>query len=362
MNSTNKISETIHQIFKIINVVYDPKVISFDSQELIVTKFKQALELASNIDISNVGQEVWDESSEFLKFSDIVNILNEKFNPLFAWKPNIYDIIVFKQSLRDDLSAYFQKLLNLEIGVIPQYKSKISDLYIKIGLRFLKINLDLENIKEELENKSEILEKQDIEKMYKAAAYNIKMKPDKLPDFTRLIYKLYYGNYFCPLDNKNGISEIDVLLAFEKFFDIDIVDAEWFTTDLMFDDEQEYESETNFETNSSNEELVKQLKNFFSNAANDNFIENLPVEFKIEIGKSMSILIYVLKKFEPSLLTIPYRKGAMFHKILKAHFKRDIGSYQSIFNYKVDPDYDTEEIEFFKKRITELYNISNALS
>lgn len=362
MQSTDKISETIHQIFKIINVVYDPTVISFDDQQLFEAKLKDVLEKVSKIDLSNVSQEVWAESSDFLKYDSIVDIMNDRFDPLLTWKPNIYDIVTLKKSMEKDLNIYLVKMSQLGIVITPKYNDIISRLYIQVGLRFLKLNLDLVKIMQELKNKTEIFEKNHIEKMSKAAAFNIKMKPNKILDFTRLIYKLYYEDYFCPLDNKNGITEIDVLLAFEKFFDIDIVDAEWFTPELMFDDEQEYESEINVESDSSNEEIIDQLKSFFSNAANDNFIKNLPIEFKIEIGKSMSILIYVLKKFEPSLLTIPYRKGAMFHKILKAHFQRDIGSYQSIFNYKVEPAYDAEDIEFYKKRITSLYKISKTLS
>lgn len=358
MQSTDKISETIHQIFKIINVVYDPTVISFDDQQLFEAKLKDVLEKVSKIDLSNVSQEVWAESTDFLKYDSIVDIMNDRFDPLLTWKPNIYDIVTLKESMKKDLDFYFVKMRQLGVVIIPKYNESISKLYIQIGLRFLKLNLDLEKIMVDLQNKSKIVEQKELEKMSKAAGYNIKLAPKKLIDFTRLIYKMYYEDYFCPLDNKNGITEIDVLLAFEKFFDVDIVDAEWFTPELMFDDEREYESKTNVEPDSSNEEIIDQLKSFFSNAANDNFIKNLPIEFKIEIGKSMSILIYVLKKFEPSLLTIPYRKGAMFHKILKAHFQRDIGSYQSIFNYKVEPAYDAEEIEFFKKRITSLYNIS----
>jgi hypothetical protein len=361
MQSTNKISETIHQIFKIINVVYDPKVISFDSQELTVTKFNQALDLASKIEISNVGKEVWDASEDSLKYESINDIINDRFNLLLTWKPNIYDIVLLKNSLQDDLKKFYDKMIHLGINFGHPYNNQVSSLYIKIGLRLLKVILDLDKIIQELKNKTEIFEKNQIEKMSKAAAYNIKVKPDKLPDFTRQIYKLYYENYFCPLDNKNGITEIEVLLAFEKFFDIDIVDAEWFTPDLMFDDEQDYESETNLEPDFSNEEIIVQLKSFFSNAANEYFIKNLPIEFKIEKGKSMSILLYVLKNFEPCLLNIPYRKAKMFHEILKAHFKRDIGSYQSIFNYKVEPAYYVDEIEFFKKRITPLHNISKHL-
>ena len=358
MQSTDKISATIYQVFNTINVIYDPSVISFDDQQLFEAKLKEVLKQVSNIDLSKVSQDVWDASSEFFKYDSIVDIMNDSFDPLLTWKPNIYDIVILKDSLKKDLKNYFEKMNHLGVIIIPKYNEIISKLYIQIGLRFLKVKLDLDKIMVDLQNKSMIADQKELEKKSTAAGYNIKMAPNKVLDFTRLIYKMYYEDYFCPLDNKNGITEIDVLLAFEKFFEINIVDAEWFTPELMFDDEREYESKTNVEPESSNEEIIDQLKSFFSNAANDNFIKNLPVEFKIEIGKSMSILIYVLKKFEPSLLTIPYRKGAMFHKILKAHFQRDIGSYQSIFNYKVEPAYDAEEIEFFKKRITSLYNIS----
>ena len=131
MQSTNQISETIHQIFKIINVVYDPTIISFDDQQVIVAKFKHSLELASKIDIANVGKEVWDASNDLLKYNSIVEIVNDKFDLLLTWKPNIYDILVLKESLQLDLNSYFDKLKHLEIEINLDFKEHISNLYIK---------------------------------------------------------------------------------------------------------------------------------------------------------------------------------------------------------------------------------------
>jgi len=358
MQSTDKISETIHQIFKIINVVYDPTVISFDDQQLFESKLKDVLEQVSKIDLSNVSQKVWAASSDIMKYDSIVDIMNDRFDPLLTWKPNIYGIVTLKESMKKDLDFYFEKMRQLGVVIIPKYNEVISKLYIQIGLRLLKLNLDLEKIMVDIQNKSKFVEQKELEKMSKAAGFNVKLAPKKNQDFTRLIYKMYYENFFCPLDNKNGITEIDVLLAFEKFFDINILDAEWFTPELMFDYNENFQVESKVEVKFSGEVAFDQLKYFFTNAATNHFIENLPVEFKIEIGKSMSILIHVLKNFEPCLLNIPYRKAKMFHELLSSYFKRDIGSYQSIFNYKVDNVHDREDIEFFKNRIDMLYKTS----
>lgn len=362
MQSTDKISETIHQIFKIINVVYDPTVISFDDQQLFEAKLKDVLEQVSKIDLSNVSQEVWAESSDFLKYDSIVDIMNDRFDPLLTWKPNIYDIVTLKKSMEKDLNIYFVKMSQLGIVIIPKYNDIISRLYIQIGLRFLKLNLDLVKIMQELKNKTEIFEKNHIEKMSKAAAFNIKMKPNKILDFTRLIYKLYYEDYFCPLDNKNGITEIEVLLAFEKFFEINIVDAEWFTPELMFDDEVEYENVSSKKVLSIENNSITStdlFPSFLLYNQKNKLALKLKEVFSTETGKSIRLLLLAMEEHNPQLITVGNRKLKQTYNAVKSFFNRDIGSYQSVASFKYDEIKDKPDFESIQKKLNYCISLCN---
>jgi len=67
-------------------------------------------------------------------------------------------------------------------------------------------------------------------------------------------------------------------------------------------------------------------------------------EFNTEIGKEIRLLIEALIVSNPPLLTIENRKRKAIYNALKEYLNRNIGSYQSIFDYKFDPK--TDELDF----------------
>lgn len=365
MQSIGEISEAVQQIFGTIKVVYEPDIISFDPQQIILTKLRDALELASKIDTSYLTREIVEESNTVHAFNEVIEIINEEFDTLLTWKPGLYEVLTFKKSLEDDLESYFLKINQLEIIINSQSKVHISQLYIQTGLRLLKIILDLDHVIGKIHEFLDEKKEKEKENRCSAADYNIKLMPDKLNEFTRSVIKMLNAGYFGSLDNNNQITEIDVLMAFQDFFRVDITNTEWFNSDDMID----FMIEQNFgikisepsKPAYSNSEQTTLLKTFFSNNANDHFVDRLSTEFKIEIGKSIAILIYVLKNFEPCLLAIPYRKAKMFYGLLKSHFNREIGSYQSIFNYRVDPVADADDIRLYSNKVTALYKSSLSL-
>ena len=224
-----------------------------------------------------------------------------------------------------------------------------------MGLRLLKARLDVEKIIDGLQKIHEI--QQQIENMNrgKIAEYNVKLAPDKIQEFTRVLFNLYENNYFLPLDKKTSISEADIIIAFENFLDVDITNAEWYEPEF-------YNLEDNIVPRPalqnpvpalglSPAQIQHELNAYFTNAAYEYFLEALRNEFKNEKGKTIAILIYVLSNSSPVILDVPHGKMKKFYTLLKAFFNTNIGTYQSIVNFSVNKNTHKEEIKAIQNRI-----------
>lgn len=77
--------------------------------------------------------------------------------------------------------------------------------------------------------------------------------------------------------------------------------------------------------------------------------EQLRTNFNTEIGKSIRLMLEEL--IEMQFLAIENRGKKSFYNALKEFFDRDIGSYQSIFDYKLNHDSDKDEIKNIKTKL-----------
>ena len=98
---------------------------------------------------------------------------------------------------------------------------------------------------------------------------------------------------------------------------------------------------------------AKELGNagsFFKNPVVDaELAEKLKTEFNTETGKGIRLMIESLQAHEPKLLSIENRQRKAIYTALKIFFNRDIGTRQSIFDYKFDRI--TDEIDFSAIRL-----------
>jgi len=355
MINIERTSDEIIEIFEIIRVVYDPTSLSFDPIDTIITNFNKALNLAIKIDFLCVKEELHNQLADTDDVQDIIQQALYSFAAIFNWKENTIEIPRIKESQRNDLIPYFQKLDHLGISYSAPKKEIVTDIFIKLGLRLLKARLDLEKIIEELEKIKEI--QQEIESMSrgKIAEYNLKLNPDKFQEFARVLLNLFSGNYFLPMDNKIPISEVDIVLAFENFLDVDISGNEWFDPEFYFQEDNIVPTPA-LQTSKpaldiSPAQIRNELNAYFTDAAYDYFLEALRGEFKNEKGKAIAILLYVLQNSNPTILDIPHGKMKKFYTLLKAFFNTNIGSYQSIVNFSVNKNLHKEEIKAIQNRV-----------
>jgi len=358
MATIEQTTDDINEIFEIIRVVYDPTCLSFDPIDTIITNFNKALNLAINIDFSCIREELDDDLSDSIDLPDVIHMALYSFAAIINWKSETNEILLIKESQRKDLNSYFKKLDLLGITYSPQKKEIAIDVFNKLGLRLLKARLDLEKIIDDLQKIHEI--QQEINSHYrgKIAEYNIKLAPDKIQEFTQLLFNLYNNNYFLPLDSKTAISEVDLVLAFENFLDVDISGNEWFGPELYFQEDNIVPTPALKApmpaSGLSPAQVQHELNAYFTEHAYDYFLEALRDEFKNEKGKNIAILLHVLQNGNPPFLNIPHGKMKKFYNLLKAFFNTNIGTYQSIVNFSVSKNQHKEEIKAFQSRVDNL--------
>lgn len=355
MANIEQTADEINEIFEIIRVVYDPTCLSFDPIDTIITNFNKALNLAIKIDFSAIREELHNELADSDDVQDVIRMALYSFESILNWKTETIEIPRIKESQIKDLIPYFDKLNHLGVSYSTPKKEIITDVFLKLGLRLLKARLDLEKIIDELQKIHEI--QQEIESMSrgKIAEYNLKLAPDKIQEFTRMLFNLYNNNYFLPLDNKIPISEVDLVLAFENFLDVDISGNEWFGPEFYTQEDNILPTPALQTTMPvlaiSPAQLRSELNAYFTESAYDYFLEALSYEFKNEKGKTIAILLYVLQNGNPTLLDIPHGKMKKFYKLLKAFFNTNIGTYQSIVNFSVNKNAHKEEIKAIQNRV-----------
>lgn len=77
--------------------------------------------------------------------------------------------------------------------------------------------------------------------------------------------------------------------------------------------------------------------------------ESLKKEFNVEIGKSIKILINLLK--EKKLLLLPERDFLNFYNSMKKYFDRKIGSYASINDFKYSKELHKKDLDSINTRL-----------
>ncbi|MBD0331680.1 MAG: hypothetical protein ICV66_03415 [Chitinophagaceae bacterium] len=95
----------------------------------------------------------------------------------------------------------------------------------------------------------------------------------------------------------------------------------------------------------------KQFPEYLLHEKREQLAEKLKDEFKTEKGKSIRLMIEALKSNKPPLITIAYKEASALYRAMKSYFVRDIGTYQSIFDYKINTAGYQNDLDAFKARV-----------
>ena len=345
MEKTNIIVEAINVVFDTICIIYDDTEFNFNSGKTLIQKLVNAFEVAKTINAKEVTMEIWNATSKWNREDKIVSLMNSKFDRLITWKPDAHKIEDFNNELQSDLNSFFEKQMKINWNYSDFDKSNIRILYKQIGHRLLKANLDLDKVFEQLMKMEEAEHLRiDDEELYIIKSNNIKIHPNKLDEFAVIVKDLYENDFFIPVDSSILLSKNDVLITFGEFLHANLnsgpkVDK----VAVIIEQPVKLEGQKSF-------------SDYLLHEKRDKLAEEIRKEFSTEKGKAIRLLIAVMENDNPPLIIIGTRQGKDVYKSMCDYFNWDIGSYQSVFNYKINSKYDQKDLENTKARLNHILN------
>ncbi len=103
--------------------------------------------------------------------------------------------------------------------------------------------------------------------------------------------------------------------------------------------------------NKKGQKPCKSFDDFLIHTQKTKLASALKQEFKTEKGKALRLLIEAMKQMNPPLLTVCYGEAKMLYNAMIVLFCREIGSYNSIFDYKYNEVNDANDVVVMKTRI-----------
>ena len=82
--------------------------------------------------------------------------------------------------------------------------------------------------------------------------------------------------------------------------------------------------------------------------------EAIKTEFIAEKGKILRLMLKVLESQKPPLISIGIRQATNLYAAMSVYFDWNIGTRQSIFNYKMDDDIDKPDLENISIRVNHI--------
>ncbi len=340
MEITNKIEENINLILNVICYIYDDSDFSFEKGSVFAGKLQTTFQYANALNTKDTTKELWNATSKLHRVESINKLINLKFGKLLNWKPNITNIDVLNQELSKELTHFYTKQKKVNRNYTTEDINLINQFYIAISHRLFKAILDLKKVKAELRKMAEEEKTSGInEEMLSIKSVNVKLHPDKIDEFTSAIVDMYKKNFFIPIYSSKPFSNSDLLKDLGKLLNTEI---------LIPDNELQLKEPVFCPVNG------KVFADYLLHENKYKLAEEIRLEFSTEKGKAIRLLLYVLENINPPLITIGYRQAKALYKSMSLFFNRDIGTYQSVFNTKIEPKYDQKDLDKISIRLNHL--------
>ena len=326
MKILNQIEKDILSIFEIVCVISKEDGLFFEKSELLLEQLTIAKQLISNITLDNIHDELWKHSTYPDRESQIIKLVNNKFDKLITWKPHTESVLEMSNKLNEDLRNFYSRQRCIEREYDPFEISVINSLYKEIGQRAYKLDNILGQIMVEL---YETIEAEIKERGVISEQFNFNLNPEKSGHFAYLLAEMCKQNFFTSTKIDDTVLEIDVIFAFGELFKCDLVEPHF-----NFIDQHDI-------LTSQNADLI----------AFESYIPITETTEHIVKGKAIRLLLYALENNNPPIITIGYRQAKVVHSAMTDFFARNIGKYQSVFDYKVDVKLDEKDLEKISIRL-----------
>ncbi|HEY5591633.1 MAG TPA: hypothetical protein VIK55_11520 [Paludibacter sp.] len=355
MENLNQIAKDILSIFEIVCVISNEKELFFEEPEILLDKLTLAKQLISNIKLDTITDEIWDYGSYPDRDSKIIDLVNAKFDKLITWKPNTESILEMSNKLNEDLNNFYKRQICINREYDPFEQSVINSQYKEIGQRAYKLDSNLSDIMDGIFEKTE---NEKVEQGIISEQFTFKLNTKKTGHFAFLLMEMYKQNFFTPAKSENTISEVDVLFAFGELFKCDLVKPHFDFIDQnhisIYHSSDLNVFESSMPTTETTDYIAKPFPEYLLHLEKIKLADEIRKEFSTEKGKAIRLLLHVLENSKPPLVTIGYRQAKEVHIAMSDFFGRNIGKYQSVFDYKVDVKLDQKELENISVRLNHL--------
>ena len=359
MENLNQITNDIIRIFEIVCVISDEKELFFEDSSVLHHKLVSANNIISNIKLQPIIDEVWEYSSFPDREYQIISLVNDRFDKLITWKPQTVSILEMNDKLTVDLTSFYNRQACIDRNYSQFEQSVINSLYKEIGQRAYKLDSELTNI---MNNFFDRIRYEQLELGTISEQFTFKLNPKKASHFAHLLTEMYKQSFFIPTNKENGLSDFEVLLAFGDLFKYDLFEhyMECNVSDFIPIDgfENSKDSEHLLIPESEKTEFTgKPFPEYLLHPDNIKLGFEIRNEFSTEKGKAIRLLLHVLETSNPPIITIGYRQRKELHAAMTEFFGRNIGKYQSVFDYKIDEKLDKKDMENIKTRLNHILSL-----
>lgn len=177
----------------------------------------------------------------------------------------------------------------------------------------------------------------------------IKLASHKKSDFVKLLSRMYDAGAFESVNPETTLTKKLVLDTFGEFLNENFQEA--IDTDKSL---KQPEPEI---TTKRSEIKPKSFPDYLLHKDKLKLAAAIKGEFSTEKGKALRLLLGALEQNEPPLIAIANRQGREIFDAIKRYFDRNIGSYQSVFDYKINQKVDKPDIDALLKRINHLLQL-----
>lgn len=344
MEKTNKAVYDINNIFETICIIYDENELCFDPAKVLLEKLNNALILIKTLDTKYLTNDIWDEVSNSNQLVDIHKMVNRKFHQLKSWKANSPNIISLNIELKKDLTLFYEKQVQINKNYTISERTEIGRYYFEISQRLFKFRLDLQK---EVSLRIRMIE--DEISFIKQTDYTLnpelpcfQIHPDKKHIFATAISNMFDEDYFSANDTSQVLSKKEVLTIFSILFNAGL------------DVDNYVSSDNNTVELPEGTYTGKNFPDFLVHEKPQKLAEEIKKTFTGYKGKQLSLLLHAMKTFNPPLITVVIGQNNELHRAMKAYFKGDIGTYQSIFNNKNYPELNSEDINSINTHLTHI--------
>ena len=352
MKILNQIEKDILSIFEIVCVISKEDGLFFEKSELLLEQLTIAKQLISNITLDNIHDELWKHSTYPDRESQIIKLVNNKFDKLITWKPHTESVLEMSNKLNEDLRNFYSRQRCIEREYDPFEISVINSLYKEIGQRAYKLDNILGQIMVEL---YETIEAEIKERGVISEQFNFNLNPEKSGHFAYLLAEMCKQNFFTSTKIDDTVLEIDVIFAFGELFKCDLVEPHFNFIDqhdiLTSQNADLIAFESYIPITETTEHIVKPFPEYLLHPEKIKLADEIKKEFSTEKGKAIRLLLYALENNNPPIITIGYRQAKVVHSAMTDFFARNIGKYQSVFDYKVDVKLDEKDLEKISIRL-----------